>query len=215
MVKKIGILFDCDGTLLDSLGNAFDSFDYAFDQIGEPRQKPENIKKFFGTSADRIFINLMNDSQLALKAFEFYLDHQAELALKTKLHHGIEELLEALLSKNIPLAIVTGRHAKDLENVLRPHDIKHFFKSIIADSDVTRSKPAPDGLLLALSQMGIDSENSFYLGDSPTDIQAAHNAQSKSVAVLWDKTVDKLEMEKVSPHFLINHPHEMLDLLLL
>lgn len=214
MTNKLGILFDCDGTLLDSLGNAFESFDYAFDQIGEPRHKPENIKKFFGSSADRIFINLMSDSQQALKAFEFYLDHQAELAKTTKLHHGIEELLESLLSKNIPMGIVTGRHARDLENVLKPHDISALFKSIVADSHVSHSKPAPDGILMALSKMGIDPSNSYYIGDSPTDMQAAQNAKSKSVAALWDKTVDKDEMDKVNPDFLINHPLEMLDLLL-
>src|ERR1700733_5986304 len=93
-MKIRGVIFDCDGTLVDSLGQALASFNYALDAIGEGGRTIEEIKRYFGTAADRIFFNLLGDEKKAQAAFEHYLIYQAELAKTTKLHSGIRELLD-------------------------------------------------------------------------------------------------------------------------
>lgn len=201
-MKKHGVIFDCDGTLVNSLEQALDSFNYALDCIGEEPRSLEQIKRYFGAAADRILTRILGDEAKGLKAFEYYKEHQTQLAPQISLHDGVRELLETLISHEVPMAIVTGRHAEDLEIVLGPHKISHYFVTLIADSQLPRSKPAPDGILLAASRMGLAPEKTLYVGDSPTDIQAAHAAGAKAVAALWDRLAHHDQMAQENPDYL-------------
>ncbi len=212
-LRKFGVIFDCDGTLVDSLGEAMESFNYALRKVDQKLREPEEIKRHFGAAADRIFIKILRDEKLGLQAFEHYLDHQSELALRTQMHRGVQNLLEQLREKKIPMAIVTGRHARDLDLVLKPHGIAHEFTALIADSQLPQSKPAPDGLLLAAQIMGLDPRNTVYIGDSPTDIQAAHAAGAKSIAALWDSLANTEQMKAENPDGLAQTPSEIWNLL--
>lgn len=209
MKHETGIIFDCDGTLVDSLGQALESFNYALEKMGEPPRSPEIIKKYFGAAADRIFLGLLGDREKAHQAFELYLEHQSELAEATRLHEGIEELLETLSSENIPLGVVTGRHTRDLEILLKPHGLVSRFKVLVADSELPRSKPAPDGILLAARSMGIHPSRAFYVGDSVIDIQAARNAGCSSIAALWDQLAKKDGLGDAQPDFLAHVPSDV------
>lgn len=208
-MNKYGIIFDCDGTLIDSLGPALESFNYALDQVNLPPRAPEVIKRHFGAGADRIFFNILGDQGLAMRAFEAYLDHQTELAKQMKLHDGIRELLDLATSREIPMGIVTGRHAKDLEIVLRPHKLGDYFQSLIADSHLPKSKPAPDGILLAAKQLGISPCDSIYVGDSIFDIKAAHAAGSIPVGALWDELAKEEELAIEKPEAMAKVPSEV------
>lgn len=205
-----GIIFDCDGTLLDSLGQAMQSFNHALDEIGEPPRSEQAIKRYFGQAADRIFLNFLNgDEKRADAAFTAYLDHQLELAKSTKLHTGVRELLDQLEEEGVPLGIVTGRHARDLEIVLRPHEISDRFICLVADSHLPKSKPAPDGILLAARNMDLAPAQTLYVGDSTMDIRAAHAAGSIPVAALWDQLTKSEEMQKERPEFMAKMPQDV------
>jgi len=208
-MMKYGVIFDCDGTLVDSLGNAYESFNYALDKIGEGPRTPEEIKRFFGTSAERILIQLLQDEKKGVKAFSIYLEHQEEIAGQTKLHAGIRDLLDLLKEKQIPMGLVTGRHAKDLEIVLRPHQLADYFVTLITDDQLTKSKPAPEGILIASKQMGLSPTNTFYVGDSTFDLKAAHAAGSVPIAAFWDMFVDAHEMKLENPRYIAQSPNEV------
>lgn len=212
MKQNFGIIFDCDGTLVDSLGQAMDSFNYALEKMNEPSRPPEVIKQYFGASADRILLNVLGDADKAHKAFELYLDHQTELAKATRLHAGIKDLLDQLSANDIPLGVVTGRHSRDLELVLRPHNLASYFQVMVTDSELPHSKPAPDGLLLAMQRMKIESRRTFYVGDSTVDIRAAQGAGCLSIGALWDPLAKSQELERFSPNYLANHPSEVLTI---
>ncbi|MCK6599681.1 MAG: HAD family hydrolase [Bdellovibrionaceae bacterium] len=209
-MKKIGLLFDCDGTLVDSLGLAKESFEYALNFVGEKRSY-EEVKSFFGAGADRIFMNLLQDKKKSQIAFDAFLNHQQSLAWKTRLHNGIRDLLVNLAYSNITMGIVTGRHSLDLNIILEPHKIKKYFDVVIADSDVLHSKPAPDGLLLAIKKMSLKPEDVFYIGDSVTDMQAAQRAGCKAIAAVWDSATSSKIMLEVKPNYIANTPFEVLD----
>lgn len=208
-MQKYGFIFDCDGTLIDSIGLAMESMHYAIAQIGEAPRRDDEIKTFFGTGADRILSNVLGDREKGLRAFEHYVEHQAELAPKMKVHAGIRELLDNLSAAKVPMALVTGRHARDMEVVLRPHDLSKYFVTLIADSHLKESKPSPEGILLAAQRLGVEPQNSVYIGDSPTDVVAAHRAGGISVAAMWD-SVEHIELLKFeNPQFQAKLPSDV------
>jgi HAD superfamily hydrolase (TIGR01509 family) len=209
-----GIIFDCDGTLLDSLGDAMASFNFALDRSGEPARSPEVIKKYFGTSADRILSKIIGSDKKGLLAFEYYKQHQTELAKTMQLHEDIDWLLNHISEQQVPMAIVTGRHAEDLEIVIARHNIRDRFVTLIADSHLQNSKPAPDGILLAAERMGLSPQDTMYVGDSPMDIEASHSAGCFSVAAMWDKLANLEEMKLKQPNFIAQTPNEVWEIFL-
>ena len=204
-----GIIFDCDGTLINSIGKTMESFQYALRKVDHKSYSNEDIQKYFGSGADRIFKNLLKDETKAGAAFDYYLAHQYELANQMDLHFGISELLDVIQEENIPISIVTGRHARDLEIVLARHQLTARFVTLVTDSDVAKSKPSPEGLLLAAERMGLDPKNTFYVGDSKIDIQAARAAGSKGVAAMWDNLTVLDDMKKENPDFIAETPMDV------
>lgn len=207
--KKYGVIFDCDGTLVNSLDLALQSFNYALKVTGEAPRTPAEIKRYFGSAADRIFLQLLGNKEKALRAFEHFLDHQSNLAGLTHLHEGVREMLDQFQAHDVPLGIVTGRHARDLEIVLKPHRLADYFITLVADNQLPKSKPAPDGLLLAAEKMGLEPGQTLYIGDSPMDMKAAQAAGAMAVAALWDPLAHKEEMQQENPAFLARHPRDI------
>lgn len=210
-MKNYALIFDCDGTLIDSLGQVMDSFHYAIQAINERPRTSEEIKSHFGTGSDRILTKLLGDKQKGSRAFEYYLEHQTQLASKMKLHNGILNLLETASARKIPMGIVTGRHARDMEIALQPHKITEYFKVMIADSHVSNSKPAPDGILKAIEHLKVNPNNVCYLGDSVMDIQAARDAGCTPIAALWDPLAKIDDLKSERPACLARSPAEVWD----
>ncbi len=154
-------------------------------------------------------MRLLGDEDKALRAFEHYLDHQTELAHTTRLHEGVHRLLEALAKHSVPMAVVTGRHARDLEILLKPHKVSEYFVTLVADSHLPHSKPAPDGILLAAERMGLPPGNTMYVGDSTVDVLAAHAARAVSVAALWDPLARREELAREEPNYFVAAPDEV------
>jgi HAD superfamily hydrolase (TIGR01549 family) len=202
------LIFDCDGTLMDSLGNALESFHYALEQMGEPRSTPE-ITRHFRLAADRILLNLLRDEDRARQAYQHYKEHQTLLAPQTKIYPGVMELLERAHQAAVPMGVVTGRHRQDLEILLKPHDLLPYFTVIVTDNELSEPKPSPEGLLKALAQFGLPGPQAFYIGDSLSDMQAAHAAGIKSVAALWDSKVERQKLVDIKPYGLAEQPDDV------
>ncbi len=202
------LIFDCDGTLMDSLGHALASFHYALEQMGELRSTPE-ITRYFRLAADRILLKLMGDETRAQRAYQIYKDHQASLAPGTRIFPGVASLLDRLQQAAIPMGIVTGRHRQDLEILLKPHDLLRYFSVIVTDNELSEPKPSPEGLLKALKAFGIPAAAAFYIGDSCSDMQAAHAAGVKPVAALWDPKAEREKLLEVKPFWAPEHPDEL------
>ena len=205
------IIFDCDGTITDSLDQALTSFHYAVRRMDAHHITTEDIHKYFGIAADKILFQLMDqDPVKAQVAFEHFLDHQKLLAEDTKLFNGIPELLSTLKDRQIPLGLVTGRHARDLNIMLDVYQLQPHFSIMVTDDQVSAPKPNPEGILKATSHLGILPQNALYIGDSPMDIEAAHRAGSTSIAVIWDPHANQQALAEKQPHFTVSDPSEIL-----
>ena len=184
---KIGILWDLDGTLLNTLEDLMDGVNYALAQFGLPPRTLEEIRQFVGNGAANLIIRAVDgraETQAVLETFRTY--YNAHCQIKTGPYPGILEAL-ACLKEKYPMAIVSNKP----DSAVKPL-CQQYFPGMYAlgeRSDCPR-KPAPDMVYKAMADIGV--ETCIYVGDSEVDVETAKNAGVKCLSVLWgfrDKNV--------------------------
>lgn len=182
------IIFDVDGTLVDSVE--------AYRVVAERAAAP------YGISVTRqVVCQALNNNHPTFWELVVPKDwpNQAKLIAHLKqeamrqwpailkeyggIFSGLEKTLEQLHHRGLRMAIVTGSHGGSLQP-LKEARLTHFFETVITAKDVEKRKPDPEGLLKCLNFMAINPQKAIYIGDTPTDIQAAKAAGTASVAVL-------------------------------
>lgn len=214
MNKLKGIVFDLDGTLVDSLGVTFDAFNHAICTLGGRPHTPSEIMEHFGTGEVEIFSAILQNPAQAQPAYAEYRRYIDENLARIPLHEGIGELLETLKSVGIPISIFTGRSWKPTETILGHHRLLDRFVTVVANDHVKAPKPSPEGLLLALNRMQVAPSDALFVGDMVADIKAAHAGGTRSAAVIWDQLASREELETHSPHYWAEHPRELLEVIL-
>jgi len=203
-----GILFDLDGTLVDSLQMTFDAFNHGLRSVGAPVRTPEEVMAHFGPGEDEIFTKLTTPT-LAAAAYEASIAYTDQNMGRTPLHAGVAEMLARFRSAGIPMSVVTGRSWKTTEIILRHHGLLDAFVTIVAHDHVNSSKPSPEGLELALSRMNLKPTDACYVGDTPMDMLAARRAGMEGIAALWDRLASRENLEKQQPRHWAQVPAEV------
>ena len=187
-MKKTTVIFDLDGTLLDTLQDLADAVNYALRKEGMPERTIDEVRQFVGNGVRLLMIRAVpggESNPLFEETFaqfkEYYGEHCND---NTKPYEGMIELLETLKSKGYSVAIVSNKidsAVKELSTL--------YFKGIvpfaIGEKEGVRRKPAPDTVREALKELGRTAEESVYVGDSDVDIETAKNAGMPCVSVLW------------------------------
>ena len=177
------ILFDLDGTLLDSLGDLTDSTNHTLEQYGCPTRTQDEIRRFVGNGAEvliRLALPGKEDDppveQVLASYKEYYAAHSQ---IKTKPYDGILEALEAISGKH-KVAIVSNKPDKATKLLAQ-----QLFGGMPAwgESADFKRKPAPDMLYKAMKELGVSK--CIYVGDSEVDVATAKNAGVKCLSVLW------------------------------
>ena len=175
-----GILFDLDGTLLDTLEDLKDAVNYALGTLGYPERTLEEVRIFVGNGARKLMdlaVPAGGDGDEAYRVFKAYYD--AHSKIKTKPYDGIPEVLETLKGK-YPLAIVSNKPDSAVKSLCND-----FFPGIYAlgEAPDCPRKPAPDMVFKAMKEIGVDA--CIYVGDSEVDVLTAKNAGVPCLSVLW------------------------------
>ena len=193
---KIGILFDLDGTLLDTLEDLHDSVNQVMDQFGWPRRTLDEVRRFVGNGARRLMDQAVpegEDVQAGFDAFQRW--YPAHCQIKTRAYGGIPQALD-ILKEKYPVAIVSNKPDTAVKVLCAD-----YFPGIYArgeSADCPR-KPAPDMVRKAMAEIGV--ETCIYVGDSEVDVLTAQNAGVPVLSVLWGFR-DKADMEAVGgTHF--------------
>lgn len=174
------VLFDLDGTLLDTLDDLTDSVNVILQRFGYPLRTKEEVRTFVGNGVGVLMkkaVPIGADFQQPLAAFRSY--YAQHCRIKTKPYDGIMEALEALKEK-YTLAIVSNKP----DNAVKPL-CADFFPGIYAQgqTDTIPRKPAPDMVFAAMKAIGAD--HCIYVGDSEVDVLTARNAGVPVLSVLW------------------------------
>ena len=177
---KTGILFDLDGTLLDTLDDLMDSVNHVLGQSGYPERTREEVRRFVGNGARRLIALSAPegaDVDALLAAFQTYYGTHCQI--KTKPYDGIETAL-AELAEEYPIAIVSNKPDHAVKTLCAD-----LFPGIYAmgESAVCPRKPAPDMVFKAMEAIG--AGRCIYVGDSEVDVLTAKNAGVPCVSVLW------------------------------
>ncbi len=180
---KIGILWDLDGTLLDSLEDLKDSVNHTLEQYGLPVRTLEEIRRFVGNGARRLIALSMPgkpddpDVDAVLRDYQVY--YTAHSQIKTKPYDGVVAALETL-GKKYPMAVVSNKPDEAVKVLC-----KQYFPWVYAmgeSADCPR-KPAPDMVRKAMKVLGVEA--CVYVGDSEVDVKTAGNAGVPCLSVLW------------------------------
>ena len=209
------VIFDLDGTLLDTLDDLTDSINAALNKYGLPIHSKEAVRTFIGSGSEmlaRRAVAPINDEQLVEKVHTaFRKIYPVMMKNKTAPYSGINEVLETLGQNGIKMAVMSNK----------PHDavvplIKDYFGDRIplaagADKD-TPEKPNPVGTLRVLEKLGTEKSRTVYMGDSDIDIFTAKNAGLFALGCSWGFR-DRDLLEKSGADFVIDSPYELIELL--
>lgn len=209
------VLFDMDGTLLNTLDDIGDSVNFIMDRYGYPQRSMNEIKSFVGNGVVRL-LELSVPEGKANPRFEDclreYKEHyRGNMLNKTAPYAGIMELLHALHQKKCGLAIVSNkfdRAVKDLNELF----FREYVRVAVGESETVKKKPAPDSVIEALKELGASAEKALYVGDSEVDIETAKNAGLTGVGVTWGFR-DRKVLEDAGADFIIDTPMELLELI--
>lgn len=189
------IIFDFDYTLGDTTSGIVLSAQYALEQMGEEERTCEEIKKTIGLSLSETYKALTGnmDEARADRFFALFKEKADEVMVDSaELYPGVKDMLVSLREQGYRIGIVTTKFAYRVQNIMKKFDAVDLLDVIIGVGDVTKVKPDPEGLFLAVNRLGIEIEDALYVGDSYVDAQAAEAAGMKFAGVLTGTTTREL-----------------------
>ena len=215
MIKAV--IFDLDGTLLDTLHDLADSVNHILSLHGMPQRTIDEIRSFIGNGIPTLIRRSVpvgtELSELAVCTDEMQKYYKEHSDIKTKPYDGIDELLAKLKEADIRTAVVTNK-AEESAKILCDRKFGDVFTTVIGDNGKDRLKPAPDNVFRALELLGTEKNQVLYVGDSDVDMITAQNAGLISVGVDWGFR-DAETLKNNGADHIIYSPSELLNLIIL
>lgn len=193
-MKYNAVLFDLDGTLLDTLGDLHLGVNVVLENHGYPTRSMEEIRAFVGNGARQLMRLALPEGTPDAEVEEIlaeYLDWYAvNFCVKAAPYAGVKAVVDALVERGVKVGIVSNKPDATTKKLG-----EMFFPGLPAfgQRDDIPKKPAPEMVWKAMETLGVTAEEAVYVGDSEVDVQTAHNAGLPLVAVSWGfRTVEQL-----------------------
>ena len=182
------VLFDMDGTLLDTLEDLRESTNHVLREMGYPERSLEEMRRFVGNGAEmqirRAVPEGTSEENIAkvLRAYRAY--YQEHCRIKTKVYDGLLDMLDALKARGVKTAVVSNKPDEAVKKLSEEYFGGRMDYAVGA-KDGRRCKPYPDMVDAALEALGETREGAVYIGDSEVDVQTGLNAGLPVIAVSW------------------------------
>jgi phosphoglycolate phosphatase len=211
------IVFDCDGTLVDSQHTIVAAMTAAWARHDLPAPVATDVRRIVGLSLEIAIARLLPEADdlkhRALAAAYREIVHELRLGTaqgiaEEPLFPGIRELIEALAAPEIFLGVATGKNLRGLEHTLSVHGLRDRFHTL-QTADLCRSKPDPEMVLRAMAETGIEAGSTVVIGDTSFDMEMARSAGATAIGVAWGyhEVADLLD---AGAHAVITQPAELL-----
>jgi phosphoglycolate phosphatase len=211
------IIFDLDGTLLNTLADLGNAVNRVLAQRGFPTHALDEYRYFVGNGTRMLIIRALpekkRDDETVAECLEaFREDYGQHWKVKTRLYDGVPEMLTALTARGLRIAVVSNK-PDDFTKQCVAYFLPHWrFDAVIGQRDEVPQKPDPAGALEAAELLHISPGDFLYLGDSSVDMKTAVAAGMFPVGALWGFRSAK-ELRENGAQALITRPLELLDLL--
>ena len=210
MIRFPVVLFDLDGTVVDSGGIILASMRHATREVlGRDFGDAELMQAVGGPGLE---------AQMAVFAPEqvdelvrVYRDHNEPLHEELEACAGMEDVLFRLHAEGRRLGVVTAKRRATVELAFARVPLAHLFETIVGGDETQKHKPDPEPLLLAAERMHARPAETAYVGDSPFDIRAAKAAGMYAVAVTWGRIHDRGRLEREEPDAIVGRAEELLE----
>ncbi|QKF60254.1 HAD family hydrolase [Aliarcobacter lanthieri] len=214
-MEKNTVIFDLDGTLLDSIEDIAVSMNKVLESLNLPTHNIKDYKYFVGSGVDILVENALGKFSKEIKdeaIKRFKLEYDGKLHSKTIPYEGIYELLNELKKLNYNLAVLSNK----------PHEftvsyVNHFFqdygfKEVHGQKDNVPKKPNPQAAIEIAKSLNVPCEKVFFIGDTKVDMQTAKSANMLAIGVLWGFR-DEQELREFGADFIVKTPMEILNII--
>jgi len=215
-MKYQAVLFDMDGTVLDTLDDLCDSINHSLAEFSLPQVSREHVRQCLGNGAAFLVSHSIpagSSPELEADVLAFYKPwYDAHCLIKTAPYEGILPMMQSLKEQGLRLAIISNkpdRAVQELSDAFFPG----LLELSVGESPSVRRKPAPDTVLTAASQIGLSVDQCVYVGDSEVDLQTARNAGMDCISVTWGFR-DEAQLIEAGASVLVRTPEELESLLL-
>ncbi|MBI5966913.1 MAG: HAD family hydrolase [Deltaproteobacteria bacterium] len=207
-----GVIFDLDGTLIDSYEAIYLSFQFAYQNMGLQPLPFDEVKRVVGYGLRNTFRDLLGEERVPEALRLFRQKYEDLYRQNTSLLPGAREVSKALHERGIKLAVATNKLGRFSREIFQHFGMDKLFAVIVGDEDVSHNKPHPEMLLYAIEKMGLPNEEVIFVGDSLIDIQTGKNAGVR-VFVVPTGVARREELEKAQPAVIMDRLTDLLKYL--
>jgi len=187
-MKYTTLLFDLDGTLLDTLSDLYLAVNHALAALGMPQRSVDEVRMFVGNGIKSLIDRAVPDGtppQTTAQVLSVFRDYYSKNSrVNTAPYDGILLVLRSLAQKGYKMAVVSNKIDSAVKELNRDF-FSEFISVAIGDREGKNKKPAPDSLYEAMALLGAEKEECLYIGDSDVDIETAKNAGIPCIGCAW------------------------------
>ncbi len=209
------LIFDLDGTLIDSKLDLASSVNAMRVHLGETPLPNETVYSYVGNGAPVLVRRaLPNRGEAEIeRGLQFFLDYyRAHMLDETVLYPGVKAALDHLLDAQVKMAILTNKPVKFSERIIDGLGLAGHFFRIYGGNSFEEKKPHPVGIEKLMQESGIGRDQTIMIGDSSVDILTARNAQVRACGVSWGFQPESFRIAE--PDFIIDHMFQLVDLVI-
>ena len=211
------IIFDLDGTLLNTLEDLKDSTNFALRYFGYPECSIDEVLNFVGNGVKKLIERAIPqglDNPNFERCLDIFKTNYAEnMYNNTVPYDGVIDMLETLRNKGIKIAVVSNKFDMAVKTLCRNY-FANLVQVAVGESDNIRKKPSPDGVFRAIKLLNSSDKNSIYCGDSDVDVNTAKNAGLDCIGVTWGFR-DRKVLISEGASYIVDTPDEILKILLI
>ena len=203
------VLFDLDGTVVDSGSIILASMRYATREVLGRDYSDEELMQAVGGPGLEAQMHALAPDQVE-RLVTVYRAHNEPLHDELEACAGMEDVLVLLRDEGRRLGVVTAKRSSTVELAFARVPLGHLFETVVGGDETERHKPDPAPLLLGAERLGADPAQTAYVGDSPFDVRAAKAAGMFAVAVTWGGIHDRESLEAEKPDAIVDTAEELL-----